>query len=197
MVNIDGIVYIGNHGLERWSEGHTELNKDAQGYSEVIKAATDELTQLFPLKDIIIENKGVTASIHYRLSPEPRLAERDILAAIEQSPHTKSLLIVQDKMVIDLIPPIEINKGTAVTDLIREHNLQGGIYMGDDLTDINAFRAIHTAGRNLDFHGFALGITSPEMPESFIQEVDFTLNGVGDVERFLKWMFQSVLELSQ
>jgi trehalose 6-phosphate phosphatase len=100
-------------------------------------------------------------------------------------------------MVIDLIPPIEINKGTAVADLIREHNLRGGIYLGDDLTDIDAFRAIHTAGRNLDFHGFALGITSHEMPRDFIQEVDFTLSGVDDVERFLKWMFQSVLELSR
>jgi len=197
MLNIDGIIYIGNHGLERWSEGHSKLTKGAQDYSEVIKAAIDELTQLITVKNIHIENKGITASIHYRLSPEPRLAERDILAAIKQSPHTKSLRIIQEKMAIDLLPPVETNKGTAILDLIQEYNLKGSIYLGDDLTDVDAFRAIHAARHNFNFRGFALGITSPEMPEKFVEEVDFTLNGVDDVERFLKWMFQSVLELSQ
>ena len=74
--------------------------------------------------------------------------------------------------------------------------MQGGIYLGDDLTDIDAFRAIHTACRDLDFQGFAIGITSQEMPEKLAKEVDFTLNEVNDVERFLKWLSRTALELS-
>ena len=196
MINIDGMVYIGNHGLERYTEGHSEFTQDAQGYSKIIKAAIEELTPLLATKGISIDNKRVTATIHYRLCHDPQSAERNILAAIENSPHARGLRIIQEKMAIDLLPPVKVNKGTATLDLIQEYNLQGGVYLGDDLTDIDAFRAIHAACHGLDFRGFAIGIISQEMPEKLVEEVDFTLNGVGDVERFLKWLFQIVAHKS-
>lgn len=194
MVGIEGMVYIGNHGLERWAEGHSELTKDAQDYPKIIKAAIKELTPLLSREGISIENKGVTASIHYRLCPDPQSAERHILTVVKASPQTRRLRIIQERMAIDLLPPVKANKGTAILNLIQEYNLRGGIYLGDDLTDIDAFRAIHTASRNLDSQGFAIGIISQEMPEKLVTEVDFTLNGVNDVERFLKWMSRTVLE---
>ena len=197
MINIDEIVYIGNHGLERWSEGHSEFTQDAQDYSKVIKAAIEELTPLLSTKGISIDNKRVTATIHYRLCPDHHSARQDILAAIENSPHAKSLRIMQEsKYAINLLPPVRVDKGTGILDLIREYNLRGGVYLGDDITDIYAFRAIRAATRNLDFHGFAIGITSQEMPEKLAEEADFTLNGVDDVERFLKWLSQTAVELS-
>jgi len=196
MMNIDRMVYIGNHGLERWIEGHSEFTRDVQGYFRVIKAAIEELTPLLAMKGISIENKGVTASIHYRLYHDPQSAERHILAAIENSPRARGLRTIQERMAIDLIPPVKVNKGTATLDLIQEYNLQSGVYLGDDLTDVDAFRAVHTACRDLDFQGFAIGITSQEMPDRLTEEVDFTLNGVGDVERFLKWLSQTAVELN-
>ena len=196
MIHIDGMVYIGNHGLERWSEGHSEFTRDVQGYFKVIEAVIKELTPLLAMKGISIENKGVTASIHYRLCHDPQSAERHILATIENLPHARGLRTIQERMAIDLIPPVKVNKGTATLDLIQEYNLQGGVYLGDDLTDVDAFRAIHTACRDLDFQGFAIGITSQEMPEKLAKEADFTLNGIDDVERFLKWLSQTALELN-
>ena len=197
MINIDKMVYIGNHGMERWTRGHSEFIKDAQDYPPVIEAVTKELSPLLSIKGLSIENKGVTATIHYRLCPDHQTARQDILAAIENSPHAKSLWIMQEsKYAINLLPPVRVDKGTGILDLIREYNLRGGIYLGDDVTDIYAFRAIHTATRNLDFQGFAIGITSKEMPKKLAEEADFTLNGVNDVERFLKWLYQSVLELN-
>jgi len=194
MIGISGMVYIGNHGLERWTEGHSEFPEDVQDYSRVVKAAIKELTRLLSIEGISIQDKGITATIHYRLCREPQSAEKDILSALKDSPHARSLRIMLEKMAIDLLPPVNINKGTATLDLIQEYSLRGGIYMGDDLTDIDAFRAIRTAARTLDFHGFAIGITSQEMPEMLAAEVDFTLNGINDVERFLKWMSQTTLE---
>ena len=194
MVGIDGMVYIGNHGLERWTEGHSEFPKDAQNYSRMVKAAIEELTPLLSIEGLSIQDKGITATIHYRLCPEPQLAKKKILAALKGSAQARKLRIIQEKMAIDLLPPVKMGKGTATQDLIQEYKLQGGIYMGDDLTDIDAFRAMRTAARNPDFHGFAIGITSPEMPEELIAEVDFTLNGLSDVERFLKWMSETALK---
>jgi len=125
MINIDGMVYIGNHGLERWTRGHFKFSKDVQDYSGVIKAAIKELTPLRTIKGISIENKGVTASIHYRLCYDPQSTEGDILAAIENSPHTRSLRIMQERMAIDLLPPVKADKGTATLNLIQEYNLRG------------------------------------------------------------------------
>ena len=194
MVKIDGMVYIGNHGLERWSGGLSEFPREAQNYFEVVKAAIEELTPLLSIEGISIQDKGITATIHYRLCPEPQSAEKDILSALENSPHARRLQIMQEKMAIDLLPPVKVNKGTATLDLIQRYNLQGGIYLGDDQTDFDAFRAIRSASRDSDFQGFAIGITSREMPQELEAEADFTLNGIKDVERFLNWMSQTALE---
>jgi len=195
MLKINGMVYIGNHGLERWAEGHSEFTKDTRDYPEVIKAVIKELTPLLSIEGIRIEDKGITATIHYRLCREPQSVEKHVLGVLQSSPLAKRLRIIQGKMSINLLPSAEVNKGTATLDLIQRYNLQGGIYLGDDLTDIDAFRAIHSASHDSGFQGFAIGITSQEMPEKLVAEADFTLNGVNDVERFLKWMSQTVPEL--
>jgi len=196
MVGIDGIVYIGNHGMERWAEGHSEFTKEARNYSKLIKAAIKELTPLLSTEGIRIEDKGITATIHYRLCPDPQSAEIDILTAVKNLPQAGSLRIMQERMAIDLLPPVEVNKGTTTLKLIQEYNLHGGIYLGDDITDIDAFRMMRTASRDLNFQGFAIGITSQEMPEILVGEADFTLNGVNEVESFLKWLSQTAVEPS-
>jgi trehalose 6-phosphate phosphatase len=194
MIGIDGMVYIGNHGLERWAEGHSEFTEEAKDYSNIIKAVIKELTPLLSIAGIKIEDKGVTASIHYRLSPDPESARKAILANLQKLSQARKIRIVQERKVIDLLPPVAASKGTATLDLIQEYSLHGGIYLGDDLTDIDAFKAIHTATQDLDFHGFAIGIVSQEMPENFIAEADFALTGVNDVEHFLKWLSQTAAE---
>jgi len=197
MVGIDGMVYIGNHGLERWAGGRSEFVEGAQDYLEVIKATIKELMPPLSMEGINIENKGVTATIHYRLYPEHQSARNAILAAIENSPHAKRLRVMQEsKYAFNLLPPIGTNKGTATRYLIKEHDLRGGIYLGDDTTDIDAFRAIRAASRDSDFQGLAIGIAGREMPENLETETDFTLNGVGDVERFLKWISQTLPQVS-
>ena len=197
MVRIDGMVYIGNHGLERWTKSHSDFAKEAQDYSRLIKAAIKELTPLLSsIEGIRLEDKGITATIHYRLCHDPQSAERDILTAIESLPQARSLQIMQERMAIDLLPPVKVNKGTATLELIQEYNLHGGIYLGDDVTDIDAFRAMRAASRDSNFQGFAIGIISQEMPETLVTEADFTLNGVNDVESFLKWLSQTAAEPS-
>ena len=196
MIGIDEMLYIGNHGMERWKEGHSEYTREAQAYSNVIKAAIEELNRLLSIEGTYIENKGVTATIHYRLCPEPQSAKKQILTTVENSPQLNKLRIVPGRMSINLLPPIEANKGTAVLNLIREYNLRSGIYLGDDVTDIDAFRAIHAASLDSSFYGFAIGVISRETPAKLTAEVDFTLDGVSDVEHFLQWMSETAPQLS-
>lgn len=191
MIDIRGMVYIGNHGLERLTDSHPQIAEPAQEYLAVVKSAIEELSRLLSLEGVIIENKGITATIHYRRSPEPESAEKVVLAAVQNSPQASRLQVIPGRMAINLIPPVTLNKGTATRNLIQEYNLHGGIYLGDDATDIDAFKAMHAASRESAFQGLAIGITSEETPEALIEEVDFTLSGVDDVARFLEWLHRS------
>jgi len=191
MIDIRGVVYIGNHGLERWINGHSELSPDARSYLAVINSVVEELSPVLSIEGMFIEHKGITATVHYRRCPDPKLAEKHILAAVQNSPQARKLQVIPGRKAINLLPPVKVSKGTATLNLIREYKLHSGIYLGDDVTDIDAFRAIHASPRGLDFQGLAIGITSEETPERLTKEVDFTLNGVGDVERFLEWLSQT------
>ena len=151
MVGIDGMIYIGNHGLERWIEGRAESPGEAKHYSEIIKAVSEELEQPLSMEGISIENKGLTASVHYRLSPEPERAKRAILNTIRKAPLAGQLRTIEGKKIIDILPKGAANKGTAILELIQRYALRGGIYLGDDATDIDAFRAIRTVPRMRTF----------------------------------------------
>ena len=198
MVNIEGVQYVGNHGMERWIDDHSEFTKEVGGYPAIIQAAVGELAPLLSIEGIIIENKGITATIHYRLCRDHRAAKRDIMAVLSNSASAKGLRIMQEnKYAINLLPPVEVSKGTAVLELIKEYDLRSGVYLGDDITDIDAFRALRSACHDMDFRGLAIGIAGPEMPEELTAEVDFTLNGVRDVERFLEWMSRTTAQPSK
>lgn len=192
MIGIRGIVYVGNHGLERLSKEGYEITQEVKGYAGIIRAALKQLGPVLSSEGIIVEDKGVTASIHYRLSQEPEQVKTEILTAIKNLPQSDNLRTLEGKMVVNLLPKIEASKGTATLELIKSYKLEGGIYLGDDQTDIDAFKAIHTAKDELDFQGLALGVISRETSRELILKADLTLNGVGEVERFLGWMVENL-----
>jgi trehalose 6-phosphate phosphatase len=85
-------------------------------------------------------------------------------------------------MIVELRPPLEVNKGTAVKDLVERYQLRGGMYMGDDTGDIDAFRVMQQKG----FSSFC--VIADETPCDVVREAEFLVNGVSDVARFLKWL---------
>ncbi len=188
MVGIEGPVYIGNHGLERWQNGQTQITRPPGDYQRPITTVVEALARRLQIDGLRIEDKGLSASVHYRLTPEPEAAERAILNTLAKIPEVKELRIQPGKKVINILPPLVVNKGTATTELVHEYNLVSGIYLGDDTTDIDAFRAIRALSSSGDFHGQAIGVANLEMPNNLLEETDLTLNGVPDVERFLKWL---------
>jgi len=108
MIDIVGMVYIGNHGLERWVDGHPELTEGARNYLAVVRSAIGELSPLLSIEGIIIENNGITATIHYRRCPDPKLAEKYALAAVQNSPQASKLQVMPGRMAINLLPPVTV-----------------------------------------------------------------------------------------
>lgn len=187
MTGIEDLVYIGNHGFERWVNGEVRLCHGAEQYATLIATTLRDLKAQLDIEGVIPENKGATASIHFRLSRNHEVARRQILAALTNYHRAKELWIRQGRVAIELFPRAEINKGVAVGDLLREYKLRSAIYLGDDLTDVDAFQAIHNA-RSSAFQGLCIGVIDEETAPVVEEEADFTLNGVSEVERFLKWL---------
>lgn len=191
IIGIEGMVYIGNHGLERWQNGAVEFIEGVQEYPARVIAALEELRGLLAIDGLALENKGVTLAIHYRHCPHRDHARRAILEKIATSSIASEFRTMEGRMVVELRPPLGVHKGTAVNALRESYRLRGGIYLGDDASDLDAFRVMHQKGF------YAVGVIADETPDEVTREADFTLNGVGDVARFLKWLTGAVPELRQ
>ncbi len=212
MVGVKEMVYIGNHGLEQWRDGVVRLAEEVRDYPTKVASVLDELAETLTLDGILFENKTVGLSIHYRRCPDTQYAKTLIIDTLAASSIVRDFRIQEGKMVIELRPLVEIDKGVAVKALITGYHLRGGIYLGDDISDVDAFRAMHqeASGQALrtpinkrsrqggqgernryhpaSFKGLAVGVLGEETPQELEKEVDFTVNGVGDVERFLTWL---------
>jgi trehalose 6-phosphate phosphatase len=191
LVNIDGIKYSGHYGMEQWENDRAILHPDAGAYVPAMRAVAEELEALRSIQGILIQYKGATISVHYHLCLQPEAAKQQILNLLMKSTQIKNLLIMDEKTNIGIVPRVDIDKGTAVTTLIQQYHLGAAIYMGDDIGDIPAFRAVRRAKSKKDFDGLAILVTGTETSHSLMDEVDFTLDGVTETETLLNWLIDN------
>src|SRR5439155_17738154 len=88
-----------------------------------------------------LEDKHLTASLHYRTAADEQRA-RAQLEAIAERARAEGFVARFGRKVLELLPPLDANKGTAVGRLLREHDLERALYAGDDTTDLDAFAAL-------------------------------------------------------
>jgi trehalose 6-phosphate phosphatase len=187
IVDIAGIKYIGNYGMEHWENDQAVLHPNVTASLCSMRAVAAELESLRAVEGMIIQDKWATISVHYHMTPRPETAKQQILDLLEKSPHIKNLRLMDEKTNIGIVPRVDIDKGTAITGLIDGHHLRSAIYLGDDIGDIPAFKAIRQARQNRDFDGLAILVTSTDTSQSLLEEVDFTLDGVPETEILLDW----------
>jgi trehalose 6-phosphate phosphatase len=188
MVGVEKVVYGGNHGWEWWEEGEVKLREGAEPYLQRIAAVLQELSSRLPEEELFLENKGVTLAIHYRCATKPEATQKAIQEALADIPAVRGLRIALGRKVVELCPPVEVDKGLALKELVGKYQLAAVVYLGDDLTDVDAFRALHSLCREQPLQGIAIGVVEEETPSEVLAEADFCLRGVTDVERFLGWL---------
>ncbi len=191
LVALEGVTYYGNHGLERWSGNQITLVPEATAYREVISRIIREVGPAMPA-GVIIEDKRVGLTLHYRQSPDQASAREAILAALDSMPTAQELKVSFPKGAVELRVPIDIDKGTVVLNAAKEYALRSCIYLGDDRTDLDAFWAMSELARRVDFRGVSIGVGGPETPAEIIAMADYTLDGVPDVAKFLAWLAEAV-----
>ncbi|MDE2861154.1 MAG: trehalose-phosphatase [Chloroflexota bacterium] len=190
MVDLDGVVYRGNHGLETWRNGRLEVREEARQHVGAIHAVADRLRLALEvpglLPGLLVEDKGVSASFHYRLSTDPERARAAILEALASSHEGAGMVVTEGKLVVELRPPVRVDKGTSLRELVEEHGLRGVVCLGDDTTDVDAFVALHALIAEGTCDGFAIGVQGDSTPDAVLREADMLLRGVGEVEVLLE-----------
>ena len=190
VVGLGGVTYVGNHGLEVWGAGRLEPEANA----EVDRGLLGEVqkgVEALGVKGLYVEDKGVNVAVHYRNAPDRERARAAVLKMMRSFVETRGLAIKEGKMVVEAGPKAEVNKGTAVDGLARGAGLTGAIVLGDDVTDCDAFDAVHDAGLGRGFRGAAVAVVDEETPKAVLQKADYHLEGRGEVEEFLRWMAYS------
>ena len=190
VVGLGGVTYVGNHGMEVWGAGRMEPETNA----EVDKGLLDEVergVEGLGIKGLYVEDKGMNVAVHYRNAPDPAETRGAVLKMMRSFVETPDLAIKEGKMVVEVGPTVQVNKGTAVDRLARGAGLTGAIVLGDDVTDCDAFDAVHEADLGRGFRGAAVAVVDDETPKAVLQMADYRLEGWGEVEEFLRWMAYS------
>lgn len=196
-VAIPGMIYVGNHGLERWQNGGRVMNEHVREYRKALVSALDELRSRLTV-GMWIEDKYATASLHYRLTPKPELAAQELDPLVKDVCNRYGLRANPGRKLFEIRPPIEANKGTALGELVEEHNLDGIIYIGDDLTDIDAMRMAHRLREVRGCQALAVGVVpnmsdaNAEVVEAVHAASDVRVNDVNDVEELLGWLLNAL-----
>ena len=192
MVGVEGIIYFGNHGADRWERGKLSVAPGARRHLGRIQKMAQMLRERLRLPGVIVEEKGVGLSIHYRMSQQPDIRSV-VLAALDDTDASQWLEIRDGKMHVDLRFPVGVDKGTVVRSLAQEFRLQGAIVLGDDLTDVDAFRAARRLQEESGVVNISVAVVGDETPEEVRQEVGYALPGVAAVEEFLLWLSGQVI----
>jgi trehalose 6-phosphate phosphatase len=164
LVGLDGIEYVGVHGLE--------ADPEARQFAPQLEAFAERIAWPWT-----VESKaGVTLSFHYREAEDEQEGARraqDVARAAEEAglkPHA-------GRKVMEVRPPVEVDKGTAVRRLLDGRPVTRALYAGDDTTDLDAFRGLDEAGLEV---ALKVSVASPEMNPRLLTEADLVVDGPGE-----------------
>ena len=173
-VGVPDIIYAGNHGLEMAGPGEQFFHPEAMARRDALALICRQLGQeLGQYPGIIVENKGLTLSVHYRLTPDDLVGQvenafnRVVAAGVDGG----VIRITHGKKVFEVRPNVDWDKGRAVARIvarIREVQSEATLttYFGDDLTDEAGFGVVQDAG------GIGIFVGLPQQPTRALYRVD-------------------------
>lgn len=186
LVPVPGLVVVGNHGMEAAGPGWREEWASAEERRRVAEAA-EELRLDAGLREasVQLELKGFSLSLHYRRAPDQERAAAAASRAAAAAAARHSLHALPGRAVIDLRPPGP-NKGVAVRRLVEREHLEAAAYLGDDRTDLDAFRVLAEL-RTQGIPTANVAVTSEEAPPELEQEADLAI-AFAEVPRLLAYL---------
>lgn len=195
LVGLPGLTYIGNHGMERLdSDGTLHILPAAAPYADAIRTALDAVERALAPRypGLRVERKGVTGSIHLRNAADPLAAEEAVAQMLAQVAEPRGLRVTRGKRVVEVRPPVAVDKGVAIAELVHSCGLRGALYLGDDRTDVDAFQALRTLTHAGVFQGVAVAVLHDEAPPDLAAAADVTLESIERVPALLRWLLEAL-----
>jgi len=145
---LEGLIYAGNHGLEIFGRMLSFVEPEAAARRNVLERLCQELAAaLGQVPGAILERKGLTASIHYRLAAEADRAfiQQTVYAATARRGHL--FRVSPGRKVLDIMPRTAWHKGAAVQWINQRLRVPDAstVYLGDDSSDEDAFSVLPDA----------------------------------------------------
>lgn len=195
IVAIGSIAYVGNHGGELLRPGATraEVDPDVTAWSERVREFAGRVyTPEVQRARVRSEDKETIAALHWRGAPDEEHAA-ELVRDIAKHAQEEGFAIHWGRKVLEVRPPVALDKGLGVTALLQSAGdgngvaLAGALYVGDDSTDIDAFRALRAlveAG-TLGF-SVCVAVSSEETPPELAEQADLIIDGQSGVRGLLE-----------
>ncbi len=188
IVSLGSITYVGNHGAEILRGGQSEPEQDAEmaAWSERMAAfaagaRSEELERL----RVRAEDKDVIRAFHWRGAPDEGAAEAAV-RQLAQRAEGDGFITHWGRKVLEVRPPVEMNKGRGVRQLLEGAGMGTALYAGDDVTDIDAFEALRALVAEGELQAaICVGVQSEETPDALRAGADVLVNGPPGVRDLL------------
>jgi trehalose 6-phosphate phosphatase len=172
-VRIDGVRRLGLYGLQEWRDGEEVARPEAAVWQEAVDHAKARLASaLDGMEGVHLEDKGLSVAVHWRNAPDRGAAEQAVTSAMAATAAATGLAREPGKLVDELRPPVDWDKGSAVRAVAAESGLGTVAYVGDDLGDLSAFAAVRELG------GIAVAVDhGAETPQEVRDGAEVILDG--------------------
>lgn len=197
-VDVADLLYVGNHGLE-WAERGVHVDHPvgiaaAASIAAALGQIREEVASAMTLGGLVFEDKRLSGSIHYRLSEDPIAMGSALGTITHRVAAARGLHVASGKMVYEIRPTASVSKGTALREIALARGLRGAVFLGDDVTDVDGFRALRALRESHALSTLAVGVLTPDTAPSVIAESDVLLDGVDDVVRMLNALDQRLAD---
>jgi trehalose 6-phosphate phosphatase len=135
----------GQHGFER-RDMQGRIHRPAFPVEAIRQASAGMRDFAARHAGLILEEKGYSVALHYRLAPQ--LADAAHAVVRDAAGRMGGGMEVQDGKMVAELKPAGRDKGVAITEFMREAPFAGRVpvYIGDDVTDEDGFRAVNALG---------------------------------------------------
>lgn len=188
MVGIESLLYIGSHGLEWTENGAHHYAPEVAGHFGAAASLAYELNDYFKNTAVRVEKKRLGAALHYRLAEDKEAAFALIEPVVSKMLAKYPMRALSGRYVVELKPDVSIDKGRSVTAICLSRGLKHALYLGDDVTDIDAFRALRSLREDKGVDTVSVAVASAEAAPEVADAADYTIPDVDAAAALLAWL---------
>jgi trehalose 6-phosphate phosphatase len=188
LVSVGTVSYLGLHGAELLRAGwtHPVLDEQVAHWARRVQEFGREVdTYDVRRLRVRIEDKGTILAFHWRGAPDEDAA-RAAIDSIAARAESAGLRTHWGRKVLEVRPPVRIDKGAGISSFLADEDVNTAMYVGDDKTDLDAFRALADLANEARLnHALRVGVRSDEGPDEIASEADFVVDGPSGVTDLL------------